>query len=333
MTQLVRTPEEMDALLEHLLDPARNRPVVALTSRQGDQDPAFDPGEVRAELGEDPELFVIPTGSRTFQMAERLGKERGVFGGAARIWWPGFTSQDRPLDHPLIFDRYGVYGTEALSKLSEAYARGPVEAEEAAQDELLLRKAEGLESANHRLLSQFAEARREIEELQARVRAADERARAAEKALRSELAGGSSRPSESGPRGEEALYHAIVDAWLGDHVGPSERVAAPLRPFVLGPAFAESVEQLAVEQSRVARVCAWVLDGRAEQMRSLAVHKLRSGGGGEDPQRSREDGALAWRVNLKVNTPGAPRLHYWMRTDGVVEFASVNHHDDLAVPE
>ncbi len=76
-----------------------------------------------------------------------------------------------------------------------------------------------------------------------------------------------------------------------------------------------------------------VLDGTAEKMGSLAVHKLRSGQGGEDPQRSRVDGSLAWRVNLKVNTPGAPLLHYWQRPDGVVEFASVNHHDDLQVRE
>ena len=344
MTRVIRTPEELAEFVEHLLDPERPGPVVALTSRAGDQDPAFDPGEVRARLGEELDLWEIPTGQRTFELGDALGKQLGVFGGAARIWWPGLTTGDRPLDHPLIFDRHGVYGSQALERLVGAFEKGRVDAPtpsptQPGNDELLARRTEGLEHANARLLRQLEEAQEEADKLDARARATQERLRAAEKALRAAekalRAADRAEPASTvgEPRAEDGLYRAIVDAWLGDNHSAKERSAAPLRSFVLGHAFAASVENLGVEPQRVARVCAWVLDGRAEEMRSLAVHKLRTGSGGEDPQRQRGDRALAWRVNLKVNTPGAPRLHYWTRVNGVIEFASVNHHDDHEVPD
>ena len=334
MVGAVRKPEDVPAFVEHLLDPERALPVVALTSRVGDQDPAFEPGEVRARLGDELDLFVIPTGKRTFELGDAIGKELGVFGGAARIWWPGFTTSDRPLDHPLIFDRHGVYGSQMLDRLVAAFEKGRLSTPlaMAPDGELLTRRAEGLEQANERLLQQLAAANDQVEELGARVKAAEERARTAEKSLRAEQSA-SSEPDETEARGDDRFYTAILEAWLRDNPSAHDRSTTPLRPFVLGPAFAKSVAGLGIELRRVARVCAWVLDGRAEKLRSLAVHKLRTGSGGEDPQRVRADGAAAWRVNLKVNTPGAPRLHYWVRRDHVVEFASVNHHDDLAVPE
>jgi hypothetical protein len=59
---------------------------------------------------------------------------------------------------------------------------------------------------------------------------------------------------------------------------------------------------------------------------------MREGSGGNDPQRVRSDGARAWRCNLRRSSPGGPRLHYWVLTDGTIEFASIGYHDDYTMP-
>lgn len=64
----------------------------------------------------------------------------------------------------------------------------------------------------------------------------------------------------------------------------------------------------------------------------LAIHPLRTGPGGSDPIRIRDDGARAYRAAIQINTPGAVRLHYWKRTDGVIELATVGHHDRFDIP-
>jgi hypothetical protein len=74
--------------------------------------------------------------------------------------------------------------------------------------------------------------------------------------------------------------------------------------------------------------------GRAPELPGLDVHQLRTGKGGNDPQRTRpRDGATAWRCALKTDSPSAPRLHYWSLPTGAVEFAKVGSHDDMDIPE
>jgi hypothetical protein len=64
-------------------------------------------------------------------------------------------------------------------------------------------------------------------------------------------------------------------------------------------------------------------------MPSREVHQLRSGLGGDDPPRTREDGATCWRANLQTNTPAARRIHYWTLATGRVELSRVVTHDDF----
>lgn len=68
-----------------------------------------------------------------------------------------------------------------------------------------------------------------------------------------------------------------------------------------------------------------------EQVNMAATHQLRTGYGGEDPQRVREiDRANGWRRDIDRDH----HLHYWICEDGIVEIASVSFpHDDLTIPE
>jgi len=61
-----------------------------------------------------------------------------------------------------------------------------------------------------------------------------------------------------------------------------------------------------------------------------AVHALRTGPGGNDPQRiRRHDNAKAWRRDVDREY----HLHYWETEDGTIEFASIGVHNDFTIPE
>lgn len=53
------------------------------------------------------------------------------------------------------------------------------------------------------------------------------------------------------------------------------------------------------------------------------------GSGGDDPVRRAEHGETYWRAALQIGTPGARRIHFYTRRDGVVILSSVRTHDDL----
>lgn len=60
-----------------------------------------------------------------------------------------------------------------------------------------------------------------------------------------------------------------------------------------------------------------------------AVHALRTGSGGNDPQRVRDsDKAKAQRRDIDREF----HLHYWELADGTVELASVVYHNDFLIP-
>ncbi len=61
-----------------------------------------------------------------------------------------------------------------------------------------------------------------------------------------------------------------------------------------------------------------------------AVHPLRTGAAGGDPQRRRaKDRAKAWRRDVDR----AYHLHYWEAEDGTIEFATIGVHDNFNIPE
>lgn len=332
---VVRDADDVAGLVDAVLDRERLAPIVALTTRHNESQPALDADDVRAALDPHVPIYLIETGDLTRELEERLPPKLHVFGGAARIWWPGVSDSSDPRDHPLIQDRYGVYGTQTLDHLAHAFAQGPAKSPgevEHPELELLRRKCahlerlhadvslrcKELEGENSRLRSQLAEQKRRTRE--ARREAHD--AVPASDAEATQLAG------------QETDFHRLVfDEWL-ESTRTDDRSTHPLRAFVLHPSLHDSIEKVGgVDATRVAWVCAMVACGRAPDLAGLAPHALRSGHGGVDPQVVRADGAKAMRCSLKQSTPSAPRLHYWLRTDGVIEFAVVVNHDDFDIPE
>lgn len=98
--------------------------------------------------------------------------------------------------------------------------------------------------------------------------------------------------------------------------------------FTFGRSFRASVTRWSGATSpsllrRVLRAVAETID----QTNLAATHALRSGAGGNNPQRTR-NGDKAWRRDIDREH----HLHYWERTNGTVEFASIGPHDDFSIP-
>ena len=102
---------------------------------------------------------------------------------------------------------------------------------------------------------------------------------------------------------------------------PDHRVGHAFRSLLQG---IHPTQQLA---SRLLRAIVETL----EQTNMAATHWLRTGPGGDNPQRVRgSDQAKAWRRDIDREH----HLQYWACEDDTIEFASVSFpHDDFTIPE
>jgi hypothetical protein len=99
----VETQEGADDLINHLINPQREMPtfVVTLPSDCDSTHPNLDGGSLsRAMLGMAHVAVVDAT--MTWNLTDRFGKFRSVFGGAARVYLPGFTEAADPYSHRLV---------------------------------------------------------------------------------------------------------------------------------------------------------------------------------------------------------------------------------------
>jgi hypothetical protein len=144
----------------------------------------------------------------------------------------------------------------------------------------------------------------------------------------------SESPAGSGPRfadPEQGFRYLVLTQWATRTL-PGEQRNRPLADFLIGPRFLESLERLeGIKPEKVADVAFEIVTGLAPQLPSREAHHLRTGSGGDDPVRVRDDGAIAWRASLQVNTPSARRIHYWVLPSGQIELARVATHDDFEI--
>ncbi len=99
----------------------------------------------------------------------------------------------------------------------------------------------------------------------------------------------------------------------------------------IGPKFRVSYKKICDnnENSLRCKILESIVETIKEQ-KNEKVHALRTGRGGNDPQRVRgSDQAKAYRRDIDDEF----HLHYWKRRDATVEFASVNYHNDFKIPE
>jgi predicted RNA-binding protein with RPS1 domain len=113
---------------ETLLSSSRRLPVVAITTPAGEQHPWIDPDRLAKELAGKATVVVLETGEATWALSAALPRRLDVFGGAARIWWPGLTRESDPFEHVLLLIRDECSAANVHERILSAILVGDSEA-------------------------------------------------------------------------------------------------------------------------------------------------------------------------------------------------------------
>jgi hypothetical protein len=326
---LVRSQTALRSLVEHLFSGNRHLPLVLLSAAREGGEPVLAPERVRAVTGRPAEIYYVTTAYLlqrfNASLRRRLGESAGhglrLAGGAVRIYWPGVGEPGSPEDHPLVL---GLVDEDEWDLLAEFQRCFDLSRPTVRPEIRLLSDALAL-SENRLKLAQIASLGEQVRDAQITAQEAQRRTSDVEGRLRDVHRELSEMDTE------ERLQTLIAREWRAA-LNSEDRRYHPLTGYVLTPGFIESAEKLANPPlDRIAWVCAMIASNHAQALTGLALHPL--GKGKATQQMLRADGAKGWRCALKRNTPAAPRLHYWVRKDGTIEFDSVGNHDPLTAKE
>lgn len=367
-------PDQAEDFAAFVLSSDRRLPIFALTPRDED---LIDGGELLIDVLGLAHVALIRSES-SWQLDRHLPKGFNVFGGAARLWWPGITPASSRWDHKLwtadvearrlqhaaktqILEagRAAALMPSRFTELERAKRQRRTDALLAEVDTLRSVARSAKESAKLEQSSSADERVRDaeqkaIESLRSEVEFAVELAAAAEEEaaearerasiaerqldywrseaarLRDGATGGANVLEEDAALESDLLSEIQAEI---DRRGSVD--GAINRTYKLGSVFARTLAHYGERyRSKAIRACADVALGAPTLLGMREDHPLRVGPAGNDPQRIRAaDGAQARRCSLERNTPAARRLHYWCLPDGTIEFATINVHEDMGIPE
>jgi len=102
--RLIDSDDEAELLVDMMVDADRSLPLFLVTLPEDLSSPHLSQQEserlARAVLGIG-HVYILPA-RHTWALTERFGKLKSVFGGASRVYLPGFTEQSSPYDHRLF---------------------------------------------------------------------------------------------------------------------------------------------------------------------------------------------------------------------------------------
>jgi hypothetical protein len=284
------------------------------------------PGRLRALLDPRVRVFFLESHGMRARLEQRLGPRLALTDGI-RIWWPGVTQGSDPRDHPRVV----VQKSEAATLQAFAVALDksrPTLRSLRAQLNSTARQLTQTQRELHAAENDAKDANRAANTAKAELKQANKRLAALQAAADTGIASIGEMDSE------QTLHIAITSEWL-DALTAADRQAHPLGSYVFGPRFLTSVQdnRTVASLDRVARRCAMVACGLAEQLASLEPHPLKNvpQAGGRHHKNEREDGARGWICRLRAGA-GANRLVYWTHPGGRVEFDSVRSHDEASGP-
>ncbi len=125
--------KEVESVVERIFDPGRTLPIVAVSSAIWDPEKFWiDPEGLCRELAGAAEVVCFESGPATWELSRLLPEKFEVFGGAARIWWPGCSPDSNPTNHPLLFiynqknaDKAHLQIRKILPRMSDRPAKAP----------------------------------------------------------------------------------------------------------------------------------------------------------------------------------------------------------------
>lgn len=90
-----------DFVEDVLCNPERTLPVVVLSPDAWSGRLSLDPRSLHSKLAGSAEVAVLGDKFAAFAWTDEVGKLLSCFDGAVRVYWPGFTLDDQPRQHPL----------------------------------------------------------------------------------------------------------------------------------------------------------------------------------------------------------------------------------------
>lgn len=289
-----------------IFDARRDRPLVVITPhvRSGKYD--CNPRRVAAELWETADVVMLQTQLTTSTLNTLVPEWMQAYNGSIRV----FSSRAEPTDpetyHPLITPRWeGVADGDRRIVATVTH---------------LLR--------NPRRPSTDSE--RQITHLTSQVeRLTEERDRARKLATKAAKTEATTEAPRVWNDPQAQFDWELYNTWLEMTPDGTDREAWPLRSYILGPKFLESMDSVRVVKRRIIiRACVDVVTGRYREINSREAKHF----GDRNNKVSREDGASGWRCAIVSKTPAAPRLMWWEIPPGdEVELSLVAHHDDFRI--
>ncbi|MFI6281617.1 hypothetical protein [Streptomyces sp. NPDC050988] len=332
------------AFAERVFDPARLQPLVLVsTSRPHGDGPLISPDALYARLDGAAEVAVT-TGNAASRALSGYLAQFNTWGGAVRLYLPDASPRDPWQRHPLfqvdprhpdqdfqyivarVRTAAGLHpATSAASSTLTAVRTAPetvcdTHEHAGADDERgaaeLTRLAGQVADKERRLREQtetIADLRQQLQKLGKKLRAAD-------------------RDSYLPPvpqvydDPERQFRYEIEQHWLWT-VPETDRDEHPLTDYRLGRDWLAALEAIElVDRNKILDVVVEVLTGRAVGSAARRPRRMRIAG---SAPRTRADGAIAWRCDIKQGTAAAPRLMYWRLPDNTVELGRVAAHDDM----
>jgi len=93
--------EHIELLVSELADSTRPYPIVLVSRRVLDDMPLVDSNELAERLAGVAKVYELADKWAAFSLTEEVGKALSCYGGAVRLYWPGFNGQEDPFAHPL----------------------------------------------------------------------------------------------------------------------------------------------------------------------------------------------------------------------------------------
>lgn len=128
---------------------------------------------------------------------------------------------------------------------------------------------------------------------------------------------------------ERQFLYEIEQHWLNTYP-ETDREERPLSEFQLGRDWLSSLAEVELaSRGKIIEVVVEVLTGRVATSSARRARRIRTSPVGGSGTYIRDDGAVAWRCDIKQHTPSAPRLMWWRLSDGTIELGRVAKHDDV----
>ncbi|HSZ05217.1 MAG TPA: hypothetical protein VK778_08445 [Solirubrobacteraceae bacterium] len=117
----VRGRPGLRSLGAYLLSGEREHPAVAIARSLDADEPVLAPGDVRAIVGADPQIYYLPGEEMLVGLRGVLGGALALPAGGVRVWWPGLSVDSDPGGHPSVLALDGEPQASVLAQFAREF--------------------------------------------------------------------------------------------------------------------------------------------------------------------------------------------------------------------